>query len=132
MFSRRRDVPPRIREAVTAFLWTVELVEEGKEALLLASPTGRRPGAPLASSLAAFESALSRASDSMPAWRIPEMEEHWVLCSTALGESSQRAEHLRLEANPEGYEQLYGLLADLMSPLEAFAAALERFRGLGL
>jgi len=26
-------------------LWTVELVEEGKEALLLASPTGRRPGA---------------------------------------------------------------------------------------
>lgn len=123
---------PHVRQAAAAFAWTVELVEEGKEALSTAAPTGRRPGAPLASALAAFESSLTRASESMPPWRIPEVEDGWSSCMNALEESSRRAERLRLEENPEGYEQLYGLLSDLMTPLEAFGAALECFRELGL
>jgi hypothetical protein len=85
----------------------------------------------LAQALAEFEWGLVEAGRALPSWRIPEVEEDWLACSGALRESLSRAEALRLGEDPRGYEQLYTMLQDLMEPLDAFAAALDRFRELG-
>jgi exonuclease VII small subunit len=128
----RRDVSPDLREAFVRFRRTVAAVEEAKETLAAAAPRGRSSGVPLAEALAAFEQGLRDASASMPSWRRPEVENVWRACGQGLEEASRGAEGFRMAEMPKGYEQLYGELADLMEPLDAFAAALERFRDLGL
>jgi hypothetical protein len=86
---------------------------------------------PLAEALAAFEGGLREAEEALPGWRNSEVEEGWQLCASALREASRRAEALRLGNPPNGYEQLYATLGDLMEPLDAFAVAMERFQALG-
>lgn len=110
----------------------VDTVEEAKNGLSAAAPGGRSAGIPLAEALAAFEQGLRDASASMPAWRRPEVAEVWTACQEGLQEAGGRAECLRLGDAPDGYEQLYGELGDLMEPLDSFIRAVERFRELGL
>jgi hypothetical protein len=133
MFRRRRStaVSPELRDAFASLRRTVGAVEEAKRRLASAAPGGRMPGTPLAEALAGFEEGLRGATGHMPQWRVPEVEEVWLLCVEALEESDRRAARLRLGDVPDGYEQLYGSLSDLMEPLEAFARALGRFRELG-
>jgi hypothetical protein len=133
MFRRRRSapVPAELRDAFASFRRTVDVVEEAKRGLASAAPGGRTPGTPLAEALARFEEGLREATGHMPRWRVPEVQETWLLCLEALEESGRRAARFRLGDVPEGYEQLYGSLGDLMEPLEAFARALARFRELG-
>ena len=107
-------------------------MERAKRRLAAAAPGGRSTGLALAEALAGFEEGLGEARSAMAGWRLPEVEEEWSGCSAAVHEALRRAERLRLGNVPEGYEQLYGVLGDLMDPLEAFAAALRRFRALGL
>lgn len=106
-------------------------MEQAKASLAAAAPGGRARGVPLGDALAGFEEALGLARHAMMSWRTAELEEAWWRCQTALDESSRRAESLRLGEAPPGYEQLYIVLAELMEPLEAFAAAMARFRELG-
>lgn len=68
----------------------------------------------------------------MRGWRVEALLPEWEGCASALQDCAAGAERLRLHAMPEGYEQLYGTLADLIEPLEAFAEALAVFRRLGL
>jgi hypothetical protein len=133
VFRRRRrtQVSPEARAAFQAFRRTLDTVEEAKGRLAAAAPGGRRAGVPLAEALAGFEEALAEAAASMGGWRTSALEDVWLSCSEGLGEAARRAEGLRLGDAPEGYERLYGVLGDLMAPLEAFAAAAERFRALG-
>jgi hypothetical protein len=142
VFGRRRSKladrrPPRpaasqqIEESFVAFGPCLDLVERGKASLAAAAPGGRAEGLALAEALAGFEEYLRRAGQAMPPWRIEEMEESWLLCAAGLDESSRRADRLRLGEAPSGYEQLYTVLADIMEPLDAFAAALRRFRDFG-
>ena len=107
-------------------------MEAAKESLAAAAPRGRSAGVPLAEALAGFEQGLRDASASMPGWRRAAVEEGWSSCRRALEEAGKRAERLRVGEAPEGYEVLYGELGDLMEPLDAFAATLERFHELGL
>lgn len=100
--------------------------------LAAAAPSGRRPGLPLAEALSGFERGLAGAAGGMASWRLAEVEEAWRACRAGLDEASARAERLRLGDAPDGYEQLYGTLADLMEPLEAFSVAVGRFRALGV
>jgi hypothetical protein len=86
---------------------------------------------PLAEALAAFEHGMREAEEALPAWRTSEVEDAWQLCASAVREASSRSEALRLGRPPDGYEQLYATLGDLMESLEAFAVALERFQVLG-
>jgi hypothetical protein len=129
---RVRTVRPEIREAFEAFRRSVDLVEEAKRRLAAAAPGGRSAGIPLAEALSGFEEGLREASSMITGWRLAELEDVWSMCSTGLDESLRRAERLRLGEAPDGYEQLYGGLADLMEPLDEFAAGLGRFRALGL
>jgi hypothetical protein len=134
VFRRRRasTVRPEVLEAFEAFRRSVGLVEDAKRRLAAAAPGGRSTGIPLAEALAGFEEGLREASSAMADWRVAEVEEVWSVCSAAVAESAKRAERLRLGDVPDGYEHLYGALADLMDPLEAFAAPLRRFRSIGL
>ena len=134
MFRKRRvrTVRPEIRESFAAFRRTVDLVEEAKRRLAAAAPWGRSVGIPLAEALSAFEEGLREAASTMAGWQLAGLEDIWSTCSTGLDESLQRAERLRLGEAPVGYEQLYGGLAELMDPLDAFAGGLRRFRALGL
>jgi hypothetical protein len=132
MFRRRRvsQTRPDVLQASLAFRVSVDGVEEAKGRLAAAAPGGRSRGVPLAEALAAFEVGLHETQATMAAWRIPDVEDVWNECSAALAESLRRAERLRLGDAPDGYEQLYGTLGDLMDPLEAFASAVDRFRAL--
>ncbi len=133
MFRNRRasEAGAQTLAAFPGFRRTLGLVEEGKRRLVAAAPGGRRTGVPLAEALAGFEESLGGAVSSMAGWRIPPIEEAWLACARGLEEAAQRAERLRQGHAPHGYEELYGLLGDLMEPLESFAAAMERFRELG-
>jgi hypothetical protein len=134
MLRKRRasHARPEVLRTSQAFRSTLTLVEEAKRRLAAAAPAGRSAGVPLAEALAGFEEGLLAARSTMDGWRAAEVEEVWSGCSAALDESSLRAGRLRLGQPPEGYEQLYGTLGDLMDPLEAFARALDRFRALGV
>lgn len=110
----------------------MEQVELAKASLVAAAPGQRGSGVELAEALFGFELGLAEASAAMPGWRSVEVDEDWWRCREALDEAARRAERLRLEGSPEGYEELAGVLADLLEPLEAFEVALARFRELGL
>ena len=84
----------------------------------------------MAAALATFEARLQEARSDMEGWREPPTEHEWRRCAEALDEASRRAERLRLEASPATYEELYGMLGDIMEPLEVFGTAERRLRGL--
>ena len=94
-------------------------------------PSTRLPGTPLAEAIAEFEDHLGRAQALMPAWRHPEVEDEWLACEAGIEESLARARRLR-EDPPElgGFEGLIWAVDQVLSPLEAFEAAAERFRTL--
>ena len=122
---------PHLVAAFAAFDRSLALIEEAKRRLASAAPRGRSPGIPLAEALASFESLIRGARDALPGWRVEDADAEWRACEAGAEESLRRAERLRLEGSPEGYEELYGVLADIIEPLDAFAAALGRLRRLG-
>jgi hypothetical protein len=115
-----------------AFREVLAAVEEAKSSLVAAAPVGRGAGIPLADALLGFESALHLAAERMPGWRVPSVGPEWEASRAALDEAARRAQDFRLRPAPPAYEQLYGALADLLDPLDAFARARQRFRELGL
>ncbi len=133
MFRRRERAPvaTEISSAFERFRACLEDVEDAKASLVAAVPHGRGEGLPLAESLAGFESGLARARHSMDRWRLPAVEAVWWACEHALEDAMSRAETFRLEASPQGYEELAPALAELMEPLAAFETALGAFRDLG-
>jgi hypothetical protein len=67
----------------------------------------------------------------MGAWRTPEVETEWIAAQAGLAEALGMAERLRTRAaQPPGFEELIGVIGDLLAPLEAFEAAAARFREL--
>jgi hypothetical protein len=134
VFRRRRGraVSEETASAYVAFRAALAAVEDATASLASAAPAGRGAGQPLAEAVMGFESGLGEARDRMPGWRAPALAAEWDGCRQALEEAGRRAERLRLAPAPEGYEQLYGALGDLLGPLEAFVGARERFRELGV
>jgi hypothetical protein len=128
MLRRRRAVRPELADAHAAFVACAAMVAEARIALSAAAPSGRATGVPVAAALAEFEELVAAATRAMPGWRRPEVEKAWRACSMALEQASARAEELRLEGSPQGYEELYGVLGDVMAPLDAFGPAEEVFR----
>jgi hypothetical protein len=128
---RRRRLPEELREPARAFGDLVPVLERAKAALTDAVPGTRMPGRPLAEALWAFESGLQEVRERMAAWRAPEVETEWVAAEAGLAESLQLAERLRTQdVEPRGFEELIGVVGDLLDPLEAFEAAAARFREL--
>jgi hypothetical protein len=129
---RKLAVRPELRRSFESFRLTGALVEEARSTLYLGVPSGRASRLSPAEALAGFEALLDEAARAMPSWRLPEVDAEWQACLDALVESARRAERLRLGPAPEGYEQLAPVLDEVLEPLEAFAAADNRYRSLGL
>jgi len=128
---RRRSPPPSLAEPFARFLALIPTLERAKAALTASIPGTRLPGRPLAESLLEFEEGLREVRRGMDAWRAPEVEEAWLRASEGLGEAMALAARVRTQAaGPEGFEQLIGLVGDLIQPLEPFSAAADRFREL--
>jgi hypothetical protein len=129
--SRKRrspsERPPEPSEALQRLRHVAGLVDLAKEALLGAVPRGRGPGAPIAEALAAFEENVRAARKSLEGWP-PALETERLALEGALDESLRRAEILRLEASPQGYEELYALLGGTLDPLDAVAEVAQRLR----
>jgi hypothetical protein len=101
----------RFREVAT-------LVDAAKDTLLAAVPGRRGPGVPVAEALAAFEEQLGAARATLDDWPASHGGDRVVL-EEAIDASLRRAETLRLKASPEGYEELYALLGEILDPLDA-------------
>lgn len=130
--KRKRTVgSSEMRRAFSAFREVVRTVEGAKDALVAAVPGGRGAGVPVAEALWAFEAGIEDARRIMERWRTAETEDMWRTCLSGLEQSLRSAEDLRLGEPPEGYEELYARLADLMAPLEVFVEAARGFRELG-
>ncbi len=114
--------------AFPAFLPVLRLVEAARAALASAAPTGRPARVSVAEALLGFEQGLREAASAMPGWRGVDTEAVWVRCRAGLDEAASRAERLRLEGSPEGYEQLVAAIDRLFEPLEAFEDASVWFR----
>lgn len=131
MILRRRRLPDHLVEPYEAFRALVPRLERAKDALTTSVPGTRLPGRPLAETLMELEEGLREVEAGMAGWRAPEVEEQWRAAREGLRRSLALAERLRLEApQPEGFEGLIGLVGELIAPLEAFEAAVERFREL--
>ncbi len=118
------------RRAYDAFRQVLRIVEDAKEALVAAAPGRRGAAVPVAEALWAFEAGIEDARRRMADWRTAAIEDVWLTCLSALEQTARSAEDLRLGAPPEGYEELYGRLAELIEPLDAFGDAVRRFREL--
>lgn len=125
---RRRRPPSELDPVRGAFEAVLRLVEEAKEALVDAMPRARAPGRPLADALLDFEEGLREASARMGGWRHEAVAEEWDRCSAGLRGALRRAEELRLGAPDLTFDALAFTVQDLMSPLEPFEAAADRFR----
>jgi hypothetical protein len=128
---RRKRLPAPLRDVHRAFSLVMEDVDRAHAVLTEAAPSTRFAGRPLPDALLEFEEVLRSAQAGMEGWRVPELQEEWERCGEGLATSLHLAERLRLEA-PEilGFETLIGTIDSLIAPLEAFAAAEERFRTL--
>jgi hypothetical protein len=123
---RRRKAGAADAELPPAFAIALRNVDDAREALLGAVPTRRGPGMPLAESLATFEQGLAFARDVLSE-RLPGApDEQRRACLAAIDESLRRAVRLRLEQSPDGYQELYVLLGDILDPLEMFGEVLEQ------
>ena len=130
-YAKKTVADAKTRRAFVTFGQVIAALERAKEALVAAAPGRRGPGVQLAEALWGFETGIEEARNQMAGWRTAETEEVWRSCLSALDQSARSAEELRLGAPPEGYEELYARLAELMEPLEAFGDAARRFRQLG-
>lgn len=131
MALRRRRLPAGLEEPFAAFRRLIQTLERAKAALTASVPGTRMPGRPLAETLLEFEEGLHEVRRGMDAWRVPELEDAWLAASRGLAEAAALAARVRTQGSaPEAFEQLIGLIGDLLEPLEAFSPAAGRFRDL--
>ena len=78
---------------------------------------------PLAEALATFDIYLRLAAAALEGPPPVGLEGTWARCRDALLESAVAAERLRTGEPPQGYEQLYGPLAEILEPLDAVVEA---------
>jgi hypothetical protein len=130
MFRRRR-LPPELDQPFEVFRVLLGPLECARAVLTETVPTTRLPGRPFAEGLAEFEELLRAIEPAMADWRATDLEPQWSACLRGLHEAQALAEQMRLGATvPAGFEALIGAIGDLLAPLDAFAAAAERFREL--
>ena len=128
---RRKRLPEELQQLLPPLRSAVTEIEAAKRAMTGTVPSTRSAGTPLAEGILELEERLAAAQGLMPVWRHPDLEDEWLACDAGIRESLERARRLR-EDPPElgGFEGLIWAVDQLLEPLEAFEAAVERFRTL--
>lgn len=128
---RRRVLPAELEGPFSEFRRLIPKLDRARDALTASVPGTRLPGRPLGETLLEFEEELREVRRGMDAWRAPEVESVWARAGEGLDAALALADRTRRRAaEPGGFEQLIGLIGDLLAPLEAFDAAADRFREL--
>lgn len=105
------------------------MVEGGRRQLLATLPAGRVEPAPIGVGLDAVVAAVEDARGWMPGWRIEPLEGVWLDCDAALDDALAAVPAAReFAASPGELEDLLGLIADVVDPLDAFADAERAWR----
>ena len=128
---RRKELPADLRGPYEAFLAVLDRLEPAKAGLADVLPSTRLPGRPLNDATSDYLARLEGAAEFMRSWRCAPLEAQWRACNDGLAIGIDRARRLlAMDEDPPGFEGLLGTIEQLMDPLDAFAAAEERFRSL--
>ena len=130
MIFRRRSLPERLVGVEEGFERVLTHVERAKEAVMAAVPVARVAPRPLAEALFEFDTELAAARERMDAWNHEELSSEWIACGEALDECLGSSERIRMEAADLGFESFVAMIGELIAPLDAFEAAVDRFEEL--
>ena len=129
-FLRRR--PPLPSDALVAweaFLACAGRLEAGRRVLLGTLPVGRVQPAPIATGTGALRSAIEDVRGWMPDWRLPELDDEWSACHSALDRASAEIDAIdAVAASTEELDDVLDPVRHLMDRLDAFADAEAAFR----
>lgn len=129
MLFRRRRLPDHLCAPHDAFSDQVERLEAARSALMSCLPVGRVDPVPVPVGLDLLADTLAELRVELPAWRVPEVEQAWQRCRSALEESGSSIARARevAESSTE-LEELLGAVEDVDEPLgHAFGEAERRF-----
>jgi hypothetical protein len=130
---RRKTIPHRLQGAWEAFQADAGRVEAARRALLACLPVGRVHPAPMPVGLELLRVELVTVASSMPTWRLPEVEEHWARCRSAIDDVLVQISHAQAVAVRRGeLEELLDAVGEVVEPLDVWVDAERHWLSLRL
>lgn len=128
-FTRRRVLPAELVPVHEAFAACAEHVDLAQRAMIRCVPSSPRSFAiPPEVGAETVRLALADALGGMPAWRHPDLEEHWQLCLAALRETLDALDGaVEVIKSTAELEVALTAVQDLLDPLHAFVDAERAF-----
>ena len=127
---RRSRPDPAAEAAWEGFLGFARALDEGSRALLATVPSARRPGAPLAASVAGFLAGLEAARAELPAWDHPALAGAQAASVAALDAAERAARDLPAASDGLEFEHRNERVADVLDELLPVQAAERAVRDL--
>jgi hypothetical protein len=127
---RRSRPDPAAEAAWEGFLGFARALDEGSRALLATVPSARRPGAPLAASVAGFLAGLEAARAELPAWDHPALACAQAASVAALDAADRAARDLPAASDGLEFEHRNERVADVLDELLPVQAAERAVRDL--
>jgi hypothetical protein len=127
---RRSRPDPAAEAAWEGFLGFARALDEGSRALLATVPSARRPGAPLAASVAGFLAGLEAARAELPAWDHPALAGAQAATVAALDAAERAARDLPAASDGLEFEHRNERVADVLDELLPVQAAERAVRDL--
>jgi hypothetical protein len=127
---RRSRSDPNLEAAWAGFLRFADALDQGSRALLATVPSARRPGAPLAASVAGFLAGLEAARAELPAWDHPALADARAATAAALDAAERRARELPEASQGLEFEHRNERVADVLDELLPVQQAEQALRAL--
>jgi hypothetical protein len=127
---RRPRPDPAVEAAWAGFLRFAKALDEGSRALLATVPSARRPGAPLAASVAGFLAGLEAARAELPSWALPDLAAVQAATASALDAAERRARDLPAASDGLEFEHRNERVAEVLDELLPAQAAEQAVRAL--
>ena len=117
-------MPARLERPWEAFTAQAERVEAARRALLGCLPVGRVDPAPIPVGLDLLRDELHAVADRLDAWRVPEVEDHWLAVRAAVEEAEGAVDEAhRVAGSTTELEVLLEAVGDVVAPLDAWGEA---------
>jgi hypothetical protein len=128
VWRRARD--PAVEAAWAGFVRFASTLDQGSRALLATVPSARRPGAPLAASVAGFLAAVEAARAELPTWALPALADAQAASAAALDAAERRARELPAATEGLDFEHRNERVAEVLDELAPIQAAEQALRAL--